>query len=195
MDETYDNSYHRFYAAGMDFLVIALEVGPTDDMLNWAQTVISQHPGHRVILVTHNYVSRYGTHDTECYYLPGDGYDGGCARYGSNTGVNIWNKLVKNPDNNIDFVFSGHHAPEEYPDIKDWLESDGVYQFLCGEWYNGWLKILTFVPREDKVYFKTYSPWACEDPSHLCTQDPFRSSVPGYNTDPNCQFELDYYMK
>ncbi len=33
--DNYDNSYHFFDAGGQEFMVIALEVAPTDKMLDW----------------------------------------------------------------------------------------------------------------------------------------------------------------
>jgi hypothetical protein len=198
-NDDYDNAYHYFQAAGMDFLVLTLEVGPTDAMLAWADSVISDHPDHRVILTTHSYMyHKTDTRDDTCYYLPStcccsepykcSNYD--CSSNSSNTGENIWQKLVQHHDN-IDFVFSGHLDPLECSNCKGWLESDGVHQFLCAQWYDGWLKILTFVPQEDKIYVKTFSPWESEDPDQHCF---YPYSLPGYNTDPNFQYELDYDM-
>ncbi len=189
--DDYDNVYHYFRAVGMDFLVLALEVGPTDAMLAWADTVISSHPNHRVILTTHSYMyNKTDTRDDTCYYLPSTcccsdpikcqgNYD--CSSNSSNTGENIWQKLVRHHEN-IHFVFSGHLNPFECPDCKGLLPSAGehgncVYQFLCAEWYDGWLRILTFVPQEDKIYVKTFSPW-----------------LKRYNTDEYHQYELDYIM-
>ena len=42
---------------------------------------------------------------------------------------------------------------------------------------NGWLRILRFVPEENKIYVKTYSPYLNK-----------------FEEDENSQFELDYKM-
>ncbi|MHC4643392.1 MAG: metallophosphoesterase [Planctomycetota bacterium] len=204
--DDYDNAYHYFQAAGMDFLVLTLEVGPTDAMLAWADSVISDHPDHRVILTTHNYMyHKNDTRDDTFYYLPSTccsfdpnkcqvNYD--CSSNSSNTGENIWQKLVQHHDN-IDFVFSGHLDPLECSNCKGWLAGHGVHgnivhQFLCAEWYDGWLRILTFVPQEDKIYVKTFSPWQPESQDDRCFVSPY--ILPGYNTDKYHQYDLDYDM-
>jgi hypothetical protein len=188
----YDNAYHYFNAAGMDFLILTLEVGPTDAILNWADSVISSHPNHRVILATHSYMNPTDERDG-CFYLPAPccpNSDPNC----SNTGEQVWQKLVRKYEN-IDFVFSGHQDPSSTS--RGFLASIGdhynvVYQFLCGEWYDGWLRILTFVPQEDRVYIQTYSPWQPEAPNDQYKQYLF--SLPGYNTDQYHQYDLHYDM-
>ncbi len=76
-----------------------------------------------------------------------------------------------------------------------------VYQLLSGDHYDGWLRILTFVPDEDKIYVKSYSPWQPEDPNDQCNSYPFSLpgynpdlSLPGYNPDQYHQYELTYDM-
>jgi hypothetical protein len=198
-NDDYDNAYHYFRGAGMDFLVLTLEVGPTRAMLDWAADVISDpnHKNHRVILTTHSYMyDATDTRDVECEnnHLPTPccpDPNPNC----SNTGENIWQELVRH-HNNIDFVFSGHRNPFVCSDCRGFLASYGVYgnrvyQFLCAEWVNGWLWILTFVPQQDKIYVKTYSPWQ-GDP---CLEDADMAvPVPGYNTNPNRHYDLYYDM-
>ena len=185
--DNYDNAYHYFRALGMDFLVLTLEVGPTDDMLTWANNVISGHPDHRVIVTTHSYMWGNDTRDTTCTYLSP------CPP--SRTGEEIWNSVIRLHEN-IFFVMNGHHDNED--DHRGLLASIGdnentVYQLLSGEDYDGWLRILTFVPVEDKIYVKSYSPWQPENPSQQFRQYPF--TLPGYNTDEYHQYELHHDMR
>ena len=51
-----DNSFHFFSAAGTDWLVVALEFGPRDPVLDWANQVVAANPDRRVIVVTHAYL-------------------------------------------------------------------------------------------------------------------------------------------
>ena len=54
---TSDNSFAYFDAAGRHFMVVGLEFGPTDETLQWADTLISNHSdNHLVILATHAYM-------------------------------------------------------------------------------------------------------------------------------------------
>ena len=54
---TNENAYYFFEAAGMKFLVICLEFGPRDEVLQWANDVVSKHPDHRTIVNTHCYMN------------------------------------------------------------------------------------------------------------------------------------------
>ncbi len=189
----YDNAFHYFQAAGMDFLVLTLEAGPTDKMLAWADSVISSHPNHRVILATHSYMNPEDKLDV-CYWLPGICCTTSNEPNCSNTGEQVWQKLVRKHEN-IAFVFSGHQNPNS--SRRGFLASMGdhyniVYQFLCAEWYDGWLRILTFVPQENRIYMKTYSPWRPEDANQQDGTYPF--SLPAYNTDQFHQYDLYYGM-
>ena len=54
--DKYENNYHTFHAGGTDWLVLSLEFGPRDPVLDWANEVVSSHPNHRVIVATHAYM-------------------------------------------------------------------------------------------------------------------------------------------
>ncbi len=139
-------------------------------------------------------------------FLPKDNYDnsyleGNGSRVVSdpyiptgpgNTGQAVWEKFVRK-HSNIFFVFCGHH--NNLPDHKGLLASRGdngntVYQLISGEDYDGWLRILRFVPAEDKIYVRTYSPWRPAGPELQYKQ--YSVPLPGYNTDPYHQYELEY---
>jgi hypothetical protein len=51
-----ENVYHIFSAGGVNWLLIGLEFGPRDEVVRWAQKLVDDHPGHRLILVTHAYL-------------------------------------------------------------------------------------------------------------------------------------------
>ena len=54
------NNYCFFEAAGLKFMVLGLEFAPTDEALRWAAGVLSKHPNHRTIVVTHCYMRPKG---------------------------------------------------------------------------------------------------------------------------------------
>src|SRR5436305_12163581 len=51
-----DNAYYLFTAGGTNWLVIALEFGPSDAVLAWANTIAASNPDRRIIVVTHTYL-------------------------------------------------------------------------------------------------------------------------------------------
>ena len=52
---------YEFNANGQDYLIVSLGCYPTDEMLTWANNVVSQHPNHKVIVSTHSYIFGYQT--------------------------------------------------------------------------------------------------------------------------------------
>jgi hypothetical protein len=182
--DSYDNSYHFFSAGGMDFMVVNLECGPVDAMIHWADSIIRVHPDKRVIVLTHSYMNGNNTRDASTRYLP--------PSPPANSGEQIWQKLV-GKHANIFLVLSGHH--ENSPKHRGLLASKGdhgntVYQLLNGEWWDGWLRIIEFMPGKDKIRISSYSPWKPESPDLQWKQYDF--SLPGYQTDEYHQYELDY---
>jgi len=183
-EDNYDNSYHFFSGSGMDFMVVSLECGPTDKMLGWAEDIITSHPVKRVIIITHSYMLGEDKRDASNYYIP--------PVPPANTGEQIWQKLIKK-HSNIFMVLGGHH--NNSPTHKGLLASTGdhgntIYQLLSGEWYDGWFRILKFIPNEGKIYVETYSPWKPDNPHLQFRQYDF--SLPGFNTDEYHQYELLY---
>lgn len=162
-----ENSYHYFTAGGIDWLVVALEFSPRKAVLDWANEVVAAHPNRRVIVLTHAYMyadeTRIGPEDQwnpnvypVCKTAVGDQV--------CHDGEQMWTTFVKR-HKNISFVFSGHILK----DGVGTLVSDGdhgnlVYQMLANYQFeenggNGWLRIVTFLPNENKVTVKTYSPY------------------------------------
>lgn len=90
-----DNAFHTFSAGGVDWLVVTLELWPRTVVVEWAKTVVSTHPKHNVIFVTHMHL------DAASNISPSNG------GYGANSPQYVWDNLYsKYP--NVRFVFSGH---------------------------------------------------------------------------------------
>ena len=178
-----DNAYFFFDAGGMEFMVVTLECGPTDAMVAWADIIITSHPDKRVIVMTHSYMLGDNTRDPGHDYLPPTQL---------NSGEQIWQKLIRKHAN-ILFVLSGHH--NNSPTHRGLLASTGdhgntVYQLISGEDYDGWLRLMRFVPAENKIVIKTYSPWQPDDPQLQFMQYDF--TLPGYHRDDPHEYELPY---
>jgi hypothetical protein len=131
------NTAHEFSGTDVDYLVIALDFGAQDDVLEWANGVVEAYPNHTVIVSTHAYLSSTGAILDESSNDSPDGknYDGIEGQYNGGVGGNearrLWNgkkwkyqakSLVEEPFNggqdlwdkfiskheNISMVFSGH---------------------------------------------------------------------------------------
>jgi hypothetical protein len=162
--EKYDNSYYFFSASGIDFLVIYLEFGPRNAVLDWANCIVSSYPNHKVILLTHDYLHYDDTlHGSSPSHLYGPDYFG---LTDANNGVSIWEQFVKRHANML-FVFSGHvHTPADGARTLVSVGDNGnrVYQMMAdyeefANGGNGYLRIVTIDPTAKTVSVKTYSPY------------------------------------
>jgi 3',5'-cyclic AMP phosphodiesterase CpdA len=154
------NNYQLFSAGGMDFIALNLQNGAPIDVLDWADNVLDKYSDRRAIISTHMYLD----------------WDG--SRMG--IGELIWENLVV-PHKNVFLVLCGHIPGEA--ERSDNLDNRTVYQLLSdyqsyhNNGGNGWLRIMEFVPSENKICVKTYSPYLDQ-----------------YWTDSYSQFELSYPM-
>lgn len=165
-----ENSWHVFRAGGLNWLILSLEFGPRNKVLEWAAGIIREHPRHKVIVNTHAYMyaddTRMGPGDK---WLPGD-Y--GLAKNAAaedqvNNGEEIWEKLVSQHPNML-FVFSGHVLNKGAGKlVSEGKHGNKVYQMLANyqggvkgseNGGNGFLRLITVNPRKGTVEVKTYSP-------------------------------------
>ncbi len=102
-----DNTWITFSVGNIDYLVLALEFGIPDDVIAWANGVISSHPNHNVIITTHAFLSPDGDPITSQDSWPPSVYD---SKF--NNGDEIWEKLVSK-HKNIVMVLCGHDSSEK----------------------------------------------------------------------------------
>lgn len=158
------NHYQIFQAGPWRFLHVALQWEAPDADLAWAQGVINANPGLPVMVSTHQYLTGSATRTTGITYP------------GGNSGEAMWQELIKrNP--RIFMVNSGHYTAEARLVSQNDAGQD-VHQIVVdhqgrtmgGE---GFLRVLRFVPDEDRVEVTSYSPY-----------------LNRYETDANSQFNL-----
>jgi hypothetical protein len=158
-----DDNFQLFSAGGVDFLIVHLEFCPPPAAITWADSVLKTHPDRTAIITTHGYLG-----------LAADRYVHVCG-----STQYLWDSLAV-PNPNVRFMFSGHvHGEARRTDL---VNGRAVHQVLAdyqdrasgGE---GWLRILRFVPAENRIYVQTYSPW-----------------LNRFETDADSQFTLDFDM-
>lgn len=165
-----DNTWHTFSGGGKKWLVLSLEFGPRNEVLQWANTVIAAHPRHLVIINTHAYMysdsTRMGEGDS---WLPqgyGLGKDTGAKA--PNNGEQMWEKLVSRHPGVL-MVFSGHvlHGGTGTL-VSEGKHGNKVYQMLANYQQgvkgsenggNGFLRILTVDVKRKEIRVQTYSPY------------------------------------
>jgi hypothetical protein len=139
---TYDdyNNYYLFSAAGMDFIVINLQYGPTTAILNWADALLKANPTRRAIVEQHNILNTDNSWNSQTSFTA----------------------LKDNP--NLFLMLCGHmHTGSDGAAYRAELGDDGHpihivmadYQDFAG---SGYLRILRFSPSANTIYMTTYSP-------------------------------------
>ena len=141
------NNYSLFSASGLDFILINLQYSPTSAMLNWADARLKQYATRRGILVSHEILSPDSSLSSE--------------------GTPIFNALKNNP--NLFLMLCGHAGVAYLAKQGD----DGhTIHIMMADYEgeqdggNGYLRILTFSPVNNKISATTYSPY---DGSYITT--------------------------
>jgi hypothetical protein len=164
------NSYYFLNFGGDKYLILTLEYGPRDKVLNWANKIIEKYPTKKAIIVTHAYMAK-GPFRLKpgVKYSPkitGVPFEGNEYKFSgldgwANGGDAIWERLVKNHQN-IEFVFSAHSGgPGKL--ISQGIHGNQVFQIGTNyQWEdnggNGYLRLMKFYPQKKQVTVKTYSP-------------------------------------
>jgi hypothetical protein len=157
-----DNSYHLFSAGGVDWLLFALEFGPRNSVLAWANQIATNYPNRRIILVTHTHVysdnTLHGSSTNQLWQPVRD--------YGrENNGTDVWEKFLRR-QSNAALVFNGHVATASGVGRMVGTGDYGnrVFQMLADfqSWAlggSGYLRIMQFFPDQDAMSVTTYSPY------------------------------------
>jgi hypothetical protein len=182
-----ENSFSVFTAGAHKWLVIALEFGPRDEVLAWANSVLRVFWNSPAIIITHAYLYRDGTRYSAAavphqQFQPHDYVMMGQTDTTINDGEEMWQKLIA-PNSNVKLVFSGHdvNGGDLPPGTAARLTSahpDGsvVHQILanyqtclgapCGTYGNGtvrggngFLRILRVSVAAQTMSVTTYSPY------------------------------------
>lgn len=148
-----DNAYYTFKAGGLDWLIISLEFCARKEPVEWADKVVTEHPNHNVIILTH-------------YHLNGSGdIAERNAGYGDLSPYEIYEMLIKKHQN-ILMVLSGHTGNTTWRNDRG-DNGNRIYQILTdyqGENYgDGYLRLLDINPERHYISGKVYSPYNGKD--------------------------------
>lgn len=179
-----ENSFQLVDAPGGPWLILSLEFGPRDAVLEWANRIVKQHASTPAIVVTHAYLysddTRYDHLSRPDQLWNPHLYLDDSVPGSVNDGEEIWRKLILGNDN-IRFVLCGHDLEDGVGRLTS-VRPDGsqVHQILANYQTlslggDGFLRLMRFSPTERRVALRTYSPY-----------------LNTFKTDPDNQFELEY---
>jgi hypothetical protein len=165
-----ENSYHTFEAGGRKYLILALEWGPRDEVVQWADKIAAEHPDHRKILVTHAYMyydeTRYdwATKRDKQAWNP-HAYGNASLPGGVNDGEELWNKLVRKHPGFV-LTLNGHVLEDGAGRMASRGDhGDTVHQLLANyqmkaEGGQGFMRLMEFLPDGKTIKVRSYSPSA-----------------------------------
>jgi hypothetical protein len=145
------SSFQTFSGGGLKFLAIELAVAATKAEIEWARKVMADHSGTPVILTTHQMLGPKG-------------------KLGKGTAANapdhqtpklVWEQLIE-PSPQIFLVLCGHYHGESH--ITKKTQAAQPVHVVLQDYQNepnggnGWLRIFTFHPQQNRVDVQTYSP-------------------------------------
>ena len=145
------SSYQTFSGGGYKFLALELAVAAPKVEIQWAKKVMAEHADLPVILTTHQMLDPKGR------------IGKGTAASGPDrqTPSHVWEQLIE-PSPQIFLVLCGHYHGEAYITKKTQAAQPVhvVFQDYQSDpnGGNGWLRIFTFHPDQNKVDVQTYSP-------------------------------------
>lgn len=164
----HENSYYKFELGGEKVLVLSLEFGPRDEVLEWANQVVKTHEDYRVIMITHTYTSSHGSRVSpstsgggpQAYPIYQDPMES------TNDGEQMWEKFVRKHAN-LWMVLSGHidvSTMRSQVAVGDC--GNFVYEILADyqsepNGGNGWLVLMEFLD-DHIVEVHAYSPYLGE---------------------------------
>jgi hypothetical protein len=181
------NSAQLFSAGGIDFIHLSLECNAPDDVLAWANETLSKHSGRRALLTTHMDLGiRDKPKTNEGYIHDPKGRMRWIKIHGErgNTGEQMWDKLYRKHAN-LDFIFCGDQSRVTALRVtQDADDGHPVNAMLSDYLSQPVLRLLRFVPAEDRVHAVTYD----------VVQKVLVDDTPYVHELEQHQFELEYRM-
>lgn len=172
-----ENAFLRVTIGDVKWLILGLEFGPRDAVVEWANEVMTRHADHHAILITHAYLYSDGTrYDWEAKgreqaWNP-RGYGIGTvpaqAAAGVNDGEALWRKLVsRHPQ--FAFTFNGHVLHDGLGHLESQGTAGTVHQMLvnyqCGvvpdrrRGGGGFLRLVEVAEDGRTIQVRDYSPY------------------------------------
>jgi len=153
-----DNSYHLLSIGGRGWIILSLECGPRNEVVEWANKVLARHSDRLAIFVTHAYLFRNNVR-----YDHTKGKQRASPHGWGNDGEELWQKLVRR-HRNMMIVLSGHVSTGGLGYLASEADyGNTVHQMMVDyEKMRGggqaYMRLLEFLPDGKTVQVRTYSP-------------------------------------
>jgi len=180
------NSYQLISAGGMDFIILHIECNAPDKVLEWANGVLEDHPDRRAMITTHMYLGPLKKPSKSSDYFDAPkgrmrwhkthGKDG-------NTPQQMWDKCFSK-HRHLFLVCCGDQSRSQAMHQTAQGEHGNSVHECLSDYREGYLRVLRFEPKENRISVMTYSPHL----QKLCEGTKFVPDVDQH------QFSLEYAM-
>ncbi len=159
-DDKIENTWRTLIIGNVPYLILTMDFLPDDEILEWANGVVEDHPNHNVIVTTHGYLHSDGTPMSE-----GEGWHTTVdSRVRTNDGDDIWEKFISKHEN-IVMVLCGHIAYDRVVMTQSYGENGNLVTQILADHQSvdelqgstGMVCIFYFSADGSKVQVETYS--------------------------------------
>lgn len=171
VEDQIENSFSTFETPSGPWLVVALEFGPRDAVVEWARMVLRNHPDTPTLLVTHAYLysddTRYDWSSRPDQLWNPHSYGVGESPEGVNDGEELFRALVDEFDQ-VEIVVCGHVLNDGLGRLQSRQSEGGIVHQVLANYQEqalgggGFLRLMTFDEAGTHVDVGTYSPYLDE---------------------------------
>jgi hypothetical protein len=161
------NSYHVFETPSGPWLVLALELGPRDGVVEWADGVLARHAPMPAIVLTHAYLysdgQRYDHRSRPDQQWSPHSYGLAMEDGGVNDGEALWQRLIRRHDH-VRLVLCGHVLNDGTGHLRSVQDGGGIVHQLLANYQqlerggSGYLRLIEMNASGDRARVVTYSP-------------------------------------
>ena len=154
------NSFQLFEAGGMKFIVLHLECNAPDDVLAWADTVLTKHADRRAMITTHMGLGPLEKPKTSRDYFnapKGRMKWKKCHSARGNTPQQMWDKCF-NKHKNLFLVCCGDQSRTQALRKESTGARGNAVHELLSDYGAGGLRIMRFIPAKNQIEVRTWEP-------------------------------------
>ncbi len=153
------NSHQLFSAGGMDFIHLSLECNAPDDVLAWADALLTKYASRKAIITTHMDLGILDKPKTEEGFIHDPkGRMRWIKIHGKlgNTAEQMWEKLYRKHAN-LGLIFCGDQSRCTAMKLDSTGDHGNVVHALLSDYTSsGPLRLYRFLPKENRVQVMTY---------------------------------------
>lgn len=181
------NSYQLFSVEGMNFVFLHLECNAPDDVVEWANGILEKYADRRALITSHmGWGPEAKPKQVEEFITGPKGRMQWVKIHGArgNSPQQLWEKCYRKHKNLV-AVFSGDQSRTQAIHAATPGDHGNLIHEVLQDYGSGWLRLVRFVPSENRVEFITFDPRT----EALCTGTKLVPQAAEH------QFQIEYRMQ